>query len=200
MSSPTQMTNSPIMVKTHLTMKKFPTFNQELKPTGNLLLAWTCIQQTIKSMGIMPYEYLPVSCMLDIWENMVDTSRTFVSRQHLRILHNYFKNFDPTCLVHNASQTVLDNGDLYPDTATTSTSYTSAPIQTQLVAVRGSTAVQRGDDVEERDLDDEFTCLTSRFTTGKTSLDISLQKDTQSKILKAEVKMEDYVYELKIYK
>lgn len=195
-----QQMNSPIMVKTHLTMKKFPAFSQELKPTDNLLVAWTCIQQTIKSLGIMPYEYLPVSSMLDIWENMVDTSRTFVSRQHLRILHNYFKNFDPTCLVHNESQCVIDNGDSFLDTATTSTSYTSAPIQTQLVAVRGSTEVRRGDDVDERDLDDEFTCLTSRFTTGKTSLDISLQKDTQSKILKAEVKMEDYVYELKIYK
>lgn len=189
---------STLMAKTNMTMKKFPTFNQSLKPAEDLLAAWNGMKCTIDLLGMTPYEYMPVSCMFDIWENTVDTSRTFVSRQHLKILHNYFKNLDPTLIpLVNENQV---NGDSYLDMATTSTSYTSAPIQTQLVAVRGSTEVRRGDDVSEQDLDDEFMSLTSRFSTGKTSLDISLQKDTQSKILKAEVKMEEYVYELKIYK
>jgi len=75
-----------------------------------------------------------------------------------------------------------------------------ALIQTQLVAVRGSREVALAEQRGELDLDEEFMSLTSRFASGKTSLDITLQTDTQSKTLKAEVQMEELIYDLKIYK
>ncbi|XP_050420226.1 uncharacterized protein LOC126833114 isoform X9 [Adelges cooleyi] len=101
---------------------------------------------------------------------------------------------------NNAINQRVNNSDSSQNTATTSTSSTRVLTQTQLVAVPGSVAAASGEHVEEFDIDDEFSSLNSKLTTGKISLDISLQKDTQSKTAKAHVLMEDYVYELKMYK
>ncbi|XP_050443866.1 uncharacterized protein LOC126847600 [Adelges cooleyi] len=101
---------------------------------------------------------------------------------------------------NNAINQRVNNSDSSRNTATTSTSSTRAHIQTQLVAVPGSVVAPSGGHGEDFDIDDEFSSLTSKLTTGRISLDISLQKDTQSKTAKAHVLMEDYVYELKMYK
>jgi len=74
------------------------------------------------------------------------------------------------------------------------------PIQTVLVAAPGSVEAESGVTDELPDIDEEFSLLTSQLTSRKTSIDISLQMATQSKTLKAEVQMQDYVYDLKIYK
>lgn len=49
-------------------------------------------------------------------------------------------------------------------------------------------------------INDEFTALTTAIPTGNTSVDISLQMDTSTRKLSAEVEMEEYIYDLKIYR
>ncbi|KAL5238916.1 hypothetical protein ACI65C_006326 [Semiaphis heraclei] len=90
--------------------------------------------------------------------------------------------------------------DLCPSTTPTYTLSTPAPIQTVLVAVPGSVEVPSGETEGCPNIEDEFSQLTSQLLSGKQSLDISLQMATQSKILKAEVQMEEYVYDLKLYR
>lgn len=91
------------------------------------------------------------------------------------------------------------NSVLFPVTATTSTSSTRAPTQTRLAVVRGCRPVRDTSDSEDDDLDAEFSAMSSRFRTGKTSLDILLQMGGKNVISKAEVQMEDVVFDLKVY-
>jgi len=69
-----------------------------------------------------------------------------------------------------------------------------------LVAVPGSVEVQSGETAGYPNIEEEFLQLTSQLQSGKQSLDISLQMATQSKILKAEVQMEEFIYDLKLYR
>ncbi|XP_050443882.1 uncharacterized protein LOC126847619 [Adelges cooleyi] len=143
-------------------------------------------------------ENTPLSCISDIWEAVPPTSRTYVSLRDAKSLLNFMLNsrWDSSSAIRQPES----SSELYRNTATTSTSCTPALTQTQLVAVPGSVIAPSGGHGDELDIDDEFSSLTSKLSTGRISLDISLQKDTQSKTAKAHVIMEDYVYELKMYK
>lgn len=179
-------------------MSKFPTYNHENVKIGNLWTSWMkVLYQTAKS-DLSPYEYMPASSLLSIWEQTDVTSQMFVSRAHLTTIFNFYMNYEPASTL--ATKKPETNFESCPSTATTSMLPMSARTQTRLAVVFGSKEAGSGDGIDERDIDDEFSSLTSRFQTGKTSLDILLQKDTQSKTLKAEVRMEDFVYDLKIYK
>lgn len=57
----------------------------------------------------------------------------------------------------------------------------------------GFSEIVSGSDGESIDFNDEFMRLNSQLQTGKISLDILLRKDTQPKIAKVEVPMEDYI-------
>lgn len=78
-------------------------------------------------------------------------------------------------------------------------SSTRAATQTRLAVVRGCKPVRDFSDSEDDDLDAEFSAMSSRFRTEKTSLDILLQMGGKNVILKAEFQMEDIVFDLKVY-
>lgn len=141
---------------------------------------------------------LRVKHLLDLWAATKDIAQSSVSCREAKLLLGSLMNYEKICLNDEAPMTINSESSRF--TETTSTSCTPAHTQMVLVAAPGSKAVQRKEEVNSLDLDEEFTCLTSRFQTGKASLDISLQLDTQSKTLKAEVEMQDYVYDLKIYR
>lgn len=178
--------------------KRIMTRRENLSAGPNLAECAQVMMQTLKELESGPLLFMPLACLPNIWENMDASYQTFVSLAHLKTLFAYFKSLKLS--TPNAIPQSAAGGNWSANMATTSTSSMSAPIQTQLVAVRGSREAASGDVPENFDLDDEFMSLTSRFGSGKTSLDITLQTATQSKTLKAEVLMDDLVYELKIYK
>ncbi|XP_050443878.1 uncharacterized protein LOC126847616 [Adelges cooleyi] len=143
-------------------------------------------------------ENTPLSSVTDIWAAISHTSRTYVSLRDARNLLAFMLSLQWDSDV--ANKVPVTNSASCRNTGTTCTSSTPVLTQTQLVAVPGSVVAPSGGQDDEIDIDDEFSSLTSKLSTGKISLDISLQKDTQSKTAKAHVMMEDFVYELKIYK
>lgn len=143
-------------------------------------------------------ETMHLNCITDTWEALPLTCRTYASRRDMQSLFNFMMNYN--WAFETVTKERETNFDSYRNTATTSTSSTRALTQTHLAVVHGSKEVQSGGSGDAFDLDDEFLSLDSRFSTGKTSLDISLQTDTLQKQYKAEVQMEEFVYELKIYK
>lgn len=179
-------------------LQRFRTTNPTCPRTNHTLgQSMDHMMEVIQTLDMTPFEYAPLVYITRIWEALDDTYRTYVSRAHPRILHTFYTKYEPSCLGKSLSSNPRESS-LF--TATTSTSPMCAPIQTRLVAAAGSMEVKSGGQQKEFDIDDVFTSLSSRFTTGKTSLDISLQVDTQNKTLKSEVLMDEIVYDLKIYK
>lgn len=169
---------------------------QENTDSGlNVWLEWMKLQKLIHPTKTSIIEDWQVKSLLRIWEVHADTSRIFVSRRVARKLFNSLMNYESY-----PDHLLQDNSVLCPVTTPTYTLSTPARTQTVLVAVPGSREVQSGEQEDSLNIDDEFTLLTSQLQNGKTSLDISLQMATQSKTLKAEVQMAEYVYDLKIYR
>ncbi|ACI01074.1 putative non-structural protein [Dysaphis plantaginea densovirus] len=186
----------PIVQLNHWQLQAASIMCSENLETGeNVWLEWMKLQPLIYPTMTPDIENWRVKHLLDIWEALPDTSRTFVSRRTARNLFNSLSMFDnyPDYLLKSKC-------DLCPATIPTSTSYTPALTQTVLVAVPGSVEVQSGEAGGLPDIEDEFSQLTSQLLSGKQSIDISLQMAMQSKILKAEVQMQDYVYDLKVYR
>lgn len=114
----------------------------------------------------------------------------------LETLGQQLKNLDYIPL-----DTQVPISDLLQSMGITSTSSTCALTQTRLAVVRGSRAVSSAANTNRTtSINDEFTALTSAIPTGNTSVDITLQMDTSTRKLSAEVEMEEYIYDLKIYR
>lgn len=158
---------------------------------------WDNIQHILQKLYIdtdLEFYDLRVRHLLGLWDQLKGIAPIYVSRKEMKILFTALKNYAKISVKDLPAMVDFASSPLTA-TATTSTSSTPAQIQTVLVAVPRSREVHPSEGSESLDLNEEFTCLTSRFQTGKTSLDISLQLDTQSKTLKAEVEMMDYVYD-----
>lgn len=80
------------------------------------------------------------------------------------------------------------------------TSYTSLTNQTRLVVVRGFRSIQRTINLSDDNLEGEFTVMSFKFRTDKSSLDITLQIAAKDSISKVKVEMEDIIFEMKIYR
>lgn len=146
----------------------------------------------------IPLESMPASSAIDMWTLTESTYRRYVSRTALMGLHEYFTSSRWDWLDRTHPQRI--DGECSASTATTSMSCTPARTQTVLAVVRGSREAQGGDVGDGRDIDEEFTSLTSRFRTGRPSLDISLSRDTQPNTLVASVLMEEWIYDLRLYR
>lgn len=136
----------------------------------------------------------------DVQDREIDAIRVYIRKLHSRYMgeDGYYltdvcipSEFDDVtqliCLLRAGLQrrdgrTRIDQFESFQCTKRMSISHMSAPIQMHLVAVYGSKEVPYGNDADE--FDEEFSSITSRFQSGKASLDISLQTDKQSKTLK----------------
>lgn len=127
-----------------------------------------------------------------------DTLRMSLSHLVLPMLKKSLVNLRHTLTSPEPQKTMVFGSS--PCTKIISTSHTLVPIQTAHVDAPGSLIPLVGDIGEDVDFDDEISSLTSMLSTGAGSLDIMLQTAESQYSLQAEKKMEDYIYELKIYR
>lgn len=195
---------SNVVHKISAYLRKFPCFqfNGHQPVTGQTMTVdaqWNVVVSVLNKMpNARPYENMPASYIGDIWTRLGSTCRTHVSRTTLMTLHVFFTS--SKVALNDRTPRLRTDLESSRYTASTSTSHMRAHSPTDRVDVRGSTEARYGGKQKYIDIDDEFISLTSKFKTGKTSLDILLQRDTQPNTLKAEVMMEENIYELKIYR
>lgn len=164
----------------------------------SLWMAWTEFIVAIRKIQSTPPAEWRVDFMTDIVFSTDDTSRMSLPRHTMSVLVKSLRKLrhSPVC---PRPSTIMDFVSSHAMT-TTCTSPTHAPIQTEVVDVRGSSTVSLGGDGEDLDFDEELASLASRLATGSGSLDITLQTAESPFMLSAEKRMEQYVYELKIYR
>lgn len=122
-----------------------------------------------------------------------DTSVMYLCPMDVKMLFTSLMS----CDISSAGQNLQD---LSQCTATTSTSPTPVHTQTRLAVVHGSVAVKDSEELSVDTVDDVFSLMGSNVQIGSASLDIIAQTDTRSTAYKAEVKMKDIVFDIKIYK
>lgn len=160
--------------------------------------AWAEFMSTFRQMDIaIPSEW-GVGFVSDITFQEVDTSRMSlcpriipVLRKSLKNLKHYLQCPEPTrTMVFGSSRT----------TRTTSILPMRATSPLDRAVVHGSSILPLGEDGEDLDFDEEISSLTSLLSIEAGSLDITLQTAESQYSLQAEKKMEDCVFDLKIYR
>lgn len=148
----------------------------------------------LKKTNYMSLQMNSLSSLLDDPDR--HTEVPLVDFLMLDTLGRQLRNLDSTPL-----STPVQISDWLRYMGTTCTSSTCAPTQTRLAVVRGSRAVSSvGNTSRPVSINDEFTALTSAIPTGNSSVDISLQMDTSTRKLSAEVEMQEFIYDLKVYR
>lgn len=139
-----------------------------------------------------------VSSVTDIRFGSDDISRMSLCRRDMSMLIRSLRKLrvSPNC---PSSAITMDFGSSR-NTTTTFMSPTHAPTVTDRVDAVGSLTAQLGEDGDDLDFDEELSSLASRLATGTGSLDITLQTAESPFTLSAEKRMEEFVYEVKIYR
>lgn len=176
-----------------------PSTGKRQRTDATVYEAWReALTEISAEEGATPFEYMPARCITDTWIRLTSTSQRYVLRSTLQSIHDFCVSSRPDW--PDATPKLAIASESLAPMATTSMSSTPARTQMLLVAARGSREAQSGTDGGDVDIDEEFTSILSRFRTGRASLDITLQKANQTNTLKAEVSMDELVYELKIYR
>lgn len=165
----------------------------------SLWTAWTDFIAVFRALDDVktPNDW-DVNCIADIDFQEPDTLRMSLSLPFLSVLRRSLKSLLHSLQCPEQKKPMVFG--LSRPTTTTSTSRTRALFPTEAVDVLGSSTLPSGDDSEDLDFEDEISSLTSRLSTGAGCLDITLQTAESQYSLQAEKKMEDFVYELKIYR
>lgn len=150
---------------------KFPNRLQTItaegcRMTGSLANGIQRPDRTAMTLTVQPFEFMPLSCILDIWEARENICRTFVSRRILQVVG--IRNVDDR--TRNQLRIVPTHGD-HGHIVHVLSSLERSPIWEARRRFGRRISVAR----------------LTRFQTGSASLDILLQKDTQSKTFESEV-------------
>lgn len=169
------------------------------QPTGiqtSLWSTWLNYIREIYRLTSLPFDKWQIGYVKNLPVTTIDTSVTSLCLRDLSLVHESLQN------LNNSGKTPVDLINLKSSQSipTTSTSATLAPTQTKLVVVPGLKQVKHGGNGEDRDLGAALSRLTSRLNNGTPSLDITIQMASNPYTSKAEMVMEDLVYDLKIYR
>lgn len=129
-------------------LAKFPAFRANSKTRAKfqsctLPDGWNLVVSEMCTMDdVIPFECTPANFIVDIWTRLSSTSLMYVSRSTLLNLHDYFMNSIPV-LRDPTPRPEIDFGSSQ-NMPSTSTSQTRVPIQTALVAARGSRGARYG--------------------------------------------------------
>lgn len=163
---------------------------------NSLWAVWPTYVKKIIRTTTLPYEKWHTTFILNLEEPDIDISPTSLYRRDMLILRQSLVDLATT--PNFIAQ--IRNSFLSQNTTTTSMSATPVHTQMQLAAVPGLRPAKHGGSGDERSIVDAYSRMTSRLTAGQGSFVISCNLAESPFTTKADVMMEDYVFDLKVYK